>query len=163
MYKNLKLKLADNQELHQQQQQKSAVTSIPVNLKRALKKELNYLQTLTDIGVKNINEEDDLEVVFNEQFFENTSKKVEENCPILKDIIQVLATGPRDDRNTGKKTSAYKFKSALQLVLALDEIKSQHSASDFSTVFGLLLLSHGAGKTLLDVLQTFGLCKGYEF
>lgn len=62
----------------------------------------------------------------------------------------------------GKKT-AYKFKSALHIVLALDDIKSQQSKSDFSTVFGLLLLSHGAGKALLDVLEPFGLCKGYEF
>lgn len=137
--------------------------SIPVDLQKGLQKEMQYLQTLTDIGMKKINEEDDLEVVLNEHFFDNISKKVEENCPILKEIVQVLATGTRDDRNTGKKTSAYKFKSALQLVLALDDIKSQHSTSDFSTVFGLLLLSHGAGKALLDVLEPFGLCKGYEF
>ena len=120
------------------------------------------MQTLTNIGMKRINEEDDLELVFNELFFENMAREVDEKCPILKEIIQVLATGTWDDRNTGEKT-AYKFKSALHIVLALGDIKSQQSKSDFSTVFGLLLLSHGAGKALLDVLEPFGLCKGYEF
>ena len=135
---------------------------VPLDLKKGLHKELNYVQTLTDIGMKRIHE-DDLELVVNERFFENMAREVDEKCPILKEIIQVLATGTRDDRNTGGKKTAYKFKSALHIVLALDDIKSQQSKSDFSTVFGLLLLSHGAGKALLDVLEPFGLCKGYEF
>ena len=61
------------------------------------------MQTLTDIGMKRINEQDDL--VFSEVFFENMAREVEEKCPILKEIIQVLATGSRDDRNTEKKSS----------------------------------------------------------
>lgn len=66
---------------------------VPLDLKKGLQKELNYVQTLTDIGMKRINEEDDLELVFNELFFENMVREVEEKCPILKEIIQVLATG----------------------------------------------------------------------
>ena len=61
------------------------------------------MQTFTDIGMKRINEEDDLELVVNERFFENMAREVDEKCPILKEIIQVLATGTRDDRNTGEK------------------------------------------------------------
>lgn len=76
---------------------------IPLDLKKGLQKELNYVLTLTDIGMKSINEEDDLELVFNELFFENMAREVDEKCPILKEIIQVLATGTRDDRNTGEK------------------------------------------------------------
>lgn len=76
---------------------------VPLDLKKGLQKELNYVQTLTDIGMKRINEEDDLELVFNELFFENMAREVEEKCPILKEIIQVLGTGTRDDRNTGEK------------------------------------------------------------
>lgn len=66
---------------------------VPLDLKKGLQKELNYVQTLTDIGMKRINEEDDLELVFNELFFENMAREVDEKCPILKEIIQVLATG----------------------------------------------------------------------
>lgn len=76
---------------------------VPLDLKKELQKELNYVQTLTDIGMKRINEEDDLELVVNERFFENMAREVDEKCPILKEIIQVLATGTRDDRNTGDK------------------------------------------------------------
>lgn len=76
---------------------------VPLDLKKGLQKELNYVLTLTDIGMKRINEEDDLELVFNELFFENMAREVDEKCPILKEIIQVLATGTRDDRNTGEK------------------------------------------------------------
>lgn len=76
---------------------------VPLDLKKGLQKELNYVQTLTDIGMKRINEEDDLELVVNERFFENMAREVDEKCPILKEIIQVLATGTRDDRNTGEK------------------------------------------------------------
>lgn len=76
---------------------------VPLDLKKGLQKELNYVQTLTDIGMKKINEEDDLELVFNELFLENMAREVDEKCPILKEIIQVLATGTRDDRNTGEK------------------------------------------------------------
>ena len=83
-----------------------AVTSVvPLDLKKGLQNELNYVQTLTDIGMKRINEEDDLELVFNDVFFENMAREVEEKCPILEEIIQVLATGTQDDRNTGRKTS----------------------------------------------------------
>ena len=116
MYKNLKFKLTENErsksifhDLQQGQQQHKkesvhAVTSVvPLDLKKGLQKEINYVQTLTNIGMKRINEEDDLELVFNELFFENMVREVEEKCPILKEIIQVLATGTRDDRNTGKK------------------------------------------------------------
>lgn len=78
---------------------------VPLDLKKGLQKELNYVLTLTDIGMKSINEEDDLELVFNELFFENMAREVDEKCPILKEIIQVLATGTRDDRNTGEKNS----------------------------------------------------------
>lgn len=75
---------------------------VPLDLKKGLHKELNYVQTLTDIGMKRIHE-DDLELVVNERFFENMAREVDEKCPILKEIIQVLATGTRDDRNTGEK------------------------------------------------------------
>ena len=91
MYKNLKFKLTENERsksichgLKQGQQQHKkesvhAVTSVvPLDLKKELQKELNYVQTLTDIGVKRINEEDDLELVFSEVFFENMARG---NCP----------------------------------------------------------------------------------
>ena len=90
---------------------------VPLDLKKGLQKELNYVQTLTDIGMKKINEEDDLELVFNELFLENMAREVDEKCPILKEIIQVLATGTRDDRNTGEKNQLINLNRHLILSL----------------------------------------------
>ena len=88
--------------------------------------------------------------------------KWKKSAPFLRKLFRCWQQGHEMIETLEKKT-AYKFTSAIHIVLALDDIKSQKSKSDFSTVFGLLLLSHGAGKALLDVLEPFGLCKGYEF
>ena len=81
-----------------------------------------------------------------EMYFDNLATDVERQCPMLTEIVKLLVTGKRDERNTGKKAPEFKFKSAVQVLLALDDIRSQKTKSDFSTLFGLLLMSHGAGK-----------------
>ena len=108
-------------------------------------------------------DEDDLELMIGEMYFDNLATDVERQCPMITEIVKLLVTGKRDERNTGKKVPEYKFKSAVQVLLALDDIRSQKTKSDFSTLFGLLLMSHGAGKTMLDALEPFGLCKSYNF
>lgn len=128
-----------------------------------LQKELSTLQQLQHIGICNLKDEDDLELMIGETYFDNLATEAERQCPLLTEIVKVLVTGKRDERNTGKKAPEFKFKSAIQMLFALDDIRSQKSKSDFSTLFGLLLLSHGAGKTMLDSLEPFGLCKSYNF
>ena len=108
-------------------------------------------------------DEDDLELMIGEMYFDNLATDVERQCPMLTEIVKLLVTGKRDERNTGKKAPEFKFKSAVQVLLALDDIRSQKTKSDFSTLFGLLLMSRGAGKTMLDALEPFGLCKSYNF
>ena len=49
------------------------------------------------------------------------------------------------------------------MVLALDDMKSERTSLNFSTLFGLLLISCGAGKSLLCALEPFGLCRSYYF
>ena len=95
--------LQQGQQQHKKESMQAVTSVVPDDLKKGLQKELNYVQTLTDIGMKRLNEDDDLELVFNGLFFENMAREVEEKCAILKEIIQVLATGTQDDRNTGKK------------------------------------------------------------
>ena len=81
-----------------------------------------------------------------EMYFDNLATDVERQCPMITEIVKLLVTGKR-----------------VQVLLALDDIRSQKTKSDFSTLFGLLLMSHGAGKTMLDALEPFGLCKSYNF
>ena len=128
-----------------------------------LQKELTTLQQLQNIGICNLKDEDDLELMIGEMYFDNLATDVERQCPILTEIVKLLVTAKRDERNTGKKAPEFKFKSAVQVLLALDDIRSQKTKSDFSTLFGLLFMSHGAGKTMLDALEPFGLCKSYNF
>ena len=128
-----------------------------------LQKELSTLQQLQNIGICNLKDEDDLELMIGEMYFDNLATDVERQCPMITEIVKLLVTGKRDERNTGKKAPEFKFKSAVQVLLALDDIRSQKTKSDFSTLFGLLLMSHGAGKTMLDALEPFGLCKSYNF
>ena len=128
-----------------------------------LQKELTTLQQLQSIGICNLKDEDDLELMIGEMYFDNLATDVERQCPMITEIVKLLVTGKRDERNTGKKAPEFKFKSAVQVLLALDDIRSQKTKSDFSTLFGLLLMSHGAGKTMLDALEPFGLCKSYNF
>lgn len=128
-----------------------------------LQKEISTLQQLQNIGICNLKDEDDLELMLGEMYFDNLATEAEKQCPLLTEIVKLLVTGKRDGRNTGKKAPEYKFKSAIQVILAVDDIRSQKTKSDFSTLFGLLLMSHGAGKTMLDSLEPFGLCKSYSF
>lgn len=50
-------------------------TTIPRDQKKCLKKELTYFQKIENIGIRTIEERDDLEVVSNECFFENIVKE----------------------------------------------------------------------------------------
>lgn len=128
-----------------------------------LQRELTTLQQLQNIGICNLKDEDDLELMIGEMYFDNLATDVERQCPMITEIVKLLVTGKRDERNTGKKAPEFKFKSAVQVLLALDDIRSQKTKSDFSTLFGVLLMSHGAGKKMLDALEPFGLCKSYNF
>ena len=111
-----------------------------------LQKELTTLQQLQKIGICNLKDEDDLELMIGEMYFDNLATDVERQCPMITEIVKLLVTGKR-----------------VQVLLALDDIRSQKTKSDFSTLFGLLSMSHGAGKTMLDALEPFGLCKSYNF
>ena len=137
--------------------------SVKEDQRLKLQKELTTLQQLQNIGICNLKKEDDLELMIGEMYFDNLATDVERQCPMITEIVKLLVTGKRDERNTGKRAPEFKFKSAVQVLLALDDLRSQKTKSDFSTLFGLLLMSQGARKTMLDALEPFGLCKSYNF
>ena len=83
---------------------------------------------------------------FNNTMFTEFANSVHENCPMLTSIIETISIGDWTKYNTGRKSSSYKFKSTIQMVLALDDIKSQRTSSNFSTLFGLLLITYGLGN-----------------
>ena len=46
---------------------------------------------------------------------------------------------------------------------AIGEIRSQRTTNEFALMFGLLLISYGCGKSVLDAVYSIGLCKSYDF
>ena len=131
--------------------------------KQALEVELLEFQKICQFRVMDMTESEDLNFIFGEGTFDQIAIKVREYCPLLTKIVETLAVGKWSKYNKYKKTVSYKFKTALQMVLALDDIKSPRTTTAFSTLFGLLLISYGAGKVVLQTLEPFGLCKSYDF
>jgi hypothetical protein len=119
--------------------------------KQALEVELLEFQKICQFRVMDMTENEDLNFIFGEGTFDQIA------------IVETLAVGKWSKYNKCKKTVSYKFKTALQMVLALDDIKSQRTTTAFSTLFGLLLISYGAGKVVRQTLEPFGLCKSYDF
>ena len=84
-------------------------------------------------------------------FFDQLTNDIKLKCPLLTNVANSLAVGKSTEKNVGKKDCDFKLKAAIQTVMALDDIRSER----FSTVFGLLLIAHGAGKAMLNVLDPF--------
>ena len=45
-------------------------------------------------------DEDDLELLIGEMYFDNLTTDVERQCPMITEIVKLLVTGKRDERNT---------------------------------------------------------------
>ena len=130
---------------------------------KILDKEMELLRQMYFIDLENFGETSGEDIILVPSFFEGVASNVKEKCPLLTSIVKTLAVGTSTERNSGKKDSKYKFKAALQAILAMDDVKSERTKSSFSVIFGLLLFAHGAGKAMLTMLEPFGLCKSYEF
>ncbi len=131
--------------------------------KQQLSMEIKIVEDLHNLGLKNIAETEDLNLIVNELFFQHVADKVEEQCPLFTQIVKLLCIGKRSGTNTGKKTDAFKFKSALHSINVLGEIRSQRTTDEFGLMFGLLLISYGCGRAVLDAIHALGLCKSYDF
>ena len=77
-------------------------------------------------------------------FLDQLTNDIKLKCPLLTNIVNSLAVGKSTEKNVGKKDCDFKFKAAIQTVMALDDIRSERSKSSFSTIFGLLLIAHEA-------------------
>ena len=91
--------------------------------------------------------------------FDTVASQVQESCPKLTRLVNVIAVGDRSHDNL-RRDSSCKFKNAVQMLFALVNIRSQKSKNSFSKLFGIMLIAHGAEEALLNLLESFGLCKG---
>lgn len=125
---------------------------------------MKIIAKLSNLDLKeSLQELDELDIMIPSSLFSSIASKVKEQCPIISGLLETLAVGQHTSRNCGKKNEDYKFKCALQMLSAVNEIHSQKSESDISTLFGLLLIANGAGKAIIQFLHPFGLTKSYSF
>lgn len=128
-----------------------------------IEKEIKILAKLSKLDLKGSLEKlDELDKMIPSTVFSSIASNVKEQCPVISSLLETLAVGRHTSRNYGKNED-YKFKCALQVLSAINEIRSQKSDSDLSTLFGLLLIANGAGKGIIQFLHPFGLTKSYSF
>ena len=123
---------------------------------------MKELEKIGTFGLKDC-QSSELEEILNDLFFQRTTTTIIDKCPLLTEMIQIVAVGKNTNNNSGKKNTSYKLKCAIQLLFALTDIRSQSNESEFSKIFGLMLMANGAGKALLNMLEPFGLCMSYEW
>ena len=129
-----------------------------------IENEMKIIAKFNNFDLKeSLHEFEEMDVVIPSSHFSSIASKVKEQCPIISNLLETLAIGQHTSRNCGKKSADNKFKCALQMLCAVNEIHSQKSDSDISTLFGLLLIANGAGKAIIQFLHPFGLTKSYSF
>ena len=96
-----------------------------------------------------------------DDFFESARERVERKCPLLTSILKALLQA--NMQGNSEKNIHFKFKQALPVLSFVSHIRSQKSLADFPKLFGLMLIAHGGGKSLLTLLSSIGLCKSYEW
>ncbi|CAH3193993.1 unnamed protein product [Porites evermanni] len=111
-------------------------------------------------------------------YFERTCEEVKQKYPILTSLLRgpplydpllhTLVTGSKSGDNDRKYTETFKFKEALPVLSFISHIRNQRSSSNFPVLFGLLLIAHGGGKSLIAELHpreapSIGLCRSYEW
>ena len=119
---------------------------------KQLEQEMTVVRQLYSIDLDNFAEPCEDNNVIMPSFFDQLTNDVKLKCPLLTNIVNSLAVGKSTEKNVGKKDCDFKFKAAIQTVMALDDIRSERSKSSFSTIFGLLLIAHGAGKAMFECI-----------
>ena len=138
--------------------------AISVTDREKIENEIGIMARISKLDLKgSLEEVDELDEMIPSALFSSIVSKIKEQCPVLSNLLETLAVGQHTSRNCGKKNEDYKFKCAVQVLSAVNEIRSQKSDSDLSTLFGLLLIANGAGKAIIQFLHPFGLTKSYSF
>lgn len=88
--------------------------------------------------------------------FQEFTKAVQENCPFIHEVIEALVVSNLHKRNV-YKTNSHKMLCGLQSLAFMVNIRNLKAGNSFPLLFGLLCISYGSGKQLIDMLQSMGL------
>ena len=101
-----------------------------------LKNEIQDMDKIGAMGFSDFSNKDDPFIALDSLLFDGVAAQVSQKCPMIDQLIKTLAIGARTNENLGKKTEDYKFKAAMQVLYALNDIRSQKANSDFCKLFG---------------------------
>ena len=105
-------------------------------------KEMRVLEELCDIGLC-------------------SNKAVKNKCSFLTSIIEASVIGSNSCQRNTRKTAQSKLLCGHH-ALALLNVRNSNCFNDFPLVFGLLYMSYGAGKQLVNMLKAIGLSLHYD-
>ena len=109
-----------------------------------LQKELTTLQQLQNIGICNLKDEDDLELMIGEMYFDNLATDVERQCPMITEIVKLLVTGKRrDERNMSLQVNINNMcKAAYYYITNVRRIRKYLSNQATQTLVHALIIGH---------------------
>ena len=93
---------------------------------------------------------------FPDDIFKDFLEEVSEKCPLLISTIQSLVVSDSTHRNINK-TENYEKLCASQSLAVLLNIRNSRAVNDFVFLFGILCISYGAGKQMINMLSKLGL------
>ena len=93
-----------------------------------------------------------------ENMFHAMTTRVQENCPILFEIINIFLLQKKDGRNVSEK----RVMSATHALAILVSLKSQKIPNDFKIMFTLLCISFGGGSRFVGMMNHLGLTVSWQ-
>lgn len=81
---------------------------------------------------------------------------IQEQCPLIVSAIESLVVTDNTNWNA-IKTEHYKKLCASQFLAVLLNIRNSRAVNDFVFLFGILCISFGAGKQMINMLSKLGL------
>lgn len=134
--------------------EKCANSSEELNIQQVhkLKQEVAYLSQLTNMGVRT-----QCISTIHANIFQKIVQTLKNECPLVHHILENIVLVSTVERNT-IKTNDQKMKMAANLLMTgLLNIRNSRLQNDFAFLFGVLLVSYGAGPAYLNMLQSLGI------
>ena len=122
-------------------------------------KEMRVLEELCDIGLRSNKAEDfDMDTSLFKEFTETVKNK----CPFLTSIIEALVIGSNSSQRNTHKTAQSKLLCGHHALALLLNVRNSNCFNDFPLLFGLLCISYGAGKQMVNMLKAIGLSLHFD-
>jgi hypothetical protein len=134
----------------------------PINLsqKGQIAKEMKVMEDICCIGLKAGGDGDHVESVRDMNIFADLLLNFEEKCPLLHSVLETLLV--TDSRRRVHKTAEYKLTCGVNALALLLSVRNQRCKNDVRLLLGLVCITYGAGKQLMNLLNAIGLTPHWD-